>query len=164
MEELYKEGRIRAIGVCNFEADRPVDLILNNEIVPAVDQVEVYPFFQQKPLMETAKEYGVRIEAWGPFAEGKFGIFQNEVLSGIAAKHGRTVGQVVLRWHMQRGIVTIPKSVHKNRIVENFSIWDFQLDQEDMEAIAAMDTGKNDIINHHDVGIVKALNGAKIHE
>lgn len=164
MEELYKEGRIRAIGVCNFEADRLVDLILNNEVVPAINQIEVHPFFQQKPMMEIAKEYEVQIEAWGPFAEGKFGIFRNEILSGIAAKHGKTVGQVILKWHMQRGIVTIPKSVHKNRIEENMDIWNFTLDDEDMKKIAAMDTGKSEIIDHHDVAIVKALNGAKIHD
>lgn len=164
MEELYKEGRICAIGVCNFEADRLVDLILNNEVVPAINQIEVHPFFQQKPMMEIAKEYEVQIEAWGPFAEGKFEIFRNEILSGIAAKHGKTVGQVILKWHMQRGIVTIPKSVHKNRIEENMDIWNFTLDDEDMKKIAAMDTGKSEIIDHHDVAIVKALNGAKIHD
>lgn len=164
MEELYKEGRVRAIGVCNFEADRLVDLILNNEVVPAINQIEVHPFFQQKPMMEIAKEYGIQIEAWAPFAEGKFGIFQNEILTGIARKHGKSVGQVILRWHMQQGIVTIPKSVHKNRIEENMNIWDFELDNEDMAAIAAMDTGKSEIIDHHDVNIVKVLNGAKIHD
>lgn len=163
MEDLYKEGAVRAIGVCNFAADRLVDLIINNEIVPAVDQVEIHPFFQEKVLMENAKEYDVQLEAWAPFAEGKYGIFTNDVLNHIAEKHHRSVGQVILRWHMQRGVVAIPKSVHKNRIEENFGIWDFSLDEEDMNAIAALDTGKSDIIDHHDANIVKVLNKAKIH-
>lgn len=164
MEELYKEGVVRAIGVANFEPDRLVDLILNNEVVPAVDQIEMHPFYQQKTMMKVAKEYDVQLEAWAPFAEGKYNIFKNKVLTAIAKKHGKTVGQVILRWHMQRGIVTIPKSVHKSRMVENFDIWDFTLDEKDMADIASLDTGKSDIINHHDVNIVKLLNNAKIHD
>ncbi len=164
LEELYKEGSIRAIGVCNFEPDRLLDLILNSEIKPAINQVEIHPFFQQKELKALAKEYDVQLEAWGPFAEGKYGIFTNEVLSKIAKKHGKTVGQVVLRWHMQSGVVTIPKSVHKERMVENFNIWDFELDAEDMADIESLDTGHSEIINFHDIETIKFLVGAKIHD
>ncbi|MBU8690326.1 aldo/keto reductase [Priestia megaterium] len=164
MEELYKEGKIRAIGVSNFYPDRLVDLILNNEVVPAVNQVENHPFFQQKAAKKVMKEYGVQIQAWGPFAEGQNNIFQNELLSDIGAKYGKTVAQVILRWHIQRGVVTIPKSVHKERISENFNIWDFTLSDEDTAAITAMDSGKSEIIDHFTADTAKALNGWKIHE
>ncbi|MED4252494.1 aldo/keto reductase [Priestia megaterium] len=164
MEELYKEGKIRAIGVSNFYPDRLVDLILNNEVVPAVNQVENHPFFQQKAAKKVMEEYGVQIQAWGPFAEGQNNIFQNELLSDIGAKYGKTVAQVILRWHIQRGVVTIPKSVHKERIAENFNVWDFTLSDEDMAAITAMDSGKSEIIDHFTADTAKALNGWKIHE
>lgn len=164
MEELYEEGKIRAIGVSNFYPDRLVDLILNNEVVPAVNQVENHPFFQQKDAKKVMREYGVQIQAWGPFAEAKNNIFQNELLSGIGTKYGKTVAQVILRWHIQRGVVTIPKSVHKERISENFNIWDFTLSEEDMAAITAMDSGKSEIIDHFTADTAKALNEWKIHE
>jgi 2,5-diketo-D-gluconate reductase A len=143
MEELYKEGRIRAIGVCNFSDVRLVDLAEFNEVVPAINQVEVHPFCQQNTIKKTMDEYKVRMEAWGPLAEGQRDIFKNEVLSSIGRKYGKTIAQVILRWHVQRGVVAIPKSVHRERIVENYSIWDFKLSEEDMHAIAAMDTNQS---------------------
>ena len=164
MEELYKEGRIRAIGVSNFYPDRLVDLILNNEVVPAVNQVETHPFFQQKVAKNVMEEYGVQIQSWGPFAEGQKNIFQNEILAGIGAKYGKSIAQVILRWHIQRGVVSIPKSVHKERIVENFNVWDFALSDDDMAAIATMDIGKSEIIDHFTADTAKMLNGWKIHE
>jgi len=164
MEELYKEGRIRAIGVSNFYPDRLVDLILNNEVVPAVNQVETHPFFQQKVAKNVMEEYGVQIQSWGPFAEGQKNIFQNEILAGIGAKYGKSIAQVILRWHIQRGVVSIPKSVHKERIVENFNVWDFALSDDDMAAIATMDIGKSEIIDHFTANTAKMLNGWKIHE
>lgn len=148
MEELYKEGRIRAIGVSNFYPDRLVDLCVNAEIIPAVNQVECHPFFQQKDALKVMKEYGVQPEAWGPFAEGKNNFFQNPILAEIAAKYGKSVAQVALRWNVQRGVVVIPKSVHKERIQENFNIWDFELSDKDMETISDMDIGHSEIINH----------------
>jgi 2,5-diketo-D-gluconate reductase A len=143
MEELYKEGRIRAIGVCNFADVRLVDLAEFNEVVPAVNQVEVHPFCQQNTIKKTMDEYKVQMEAWGPLAEGQRDIFKNEVLSSIGRKYGKTIAQVILRWHAQRGVVAIPKSVHRERIIENYSIWDFKLSEEDMNAIAAMDTNQS---------------------
>ena len=143
MEELYKGGRIRAIGVCNFSDVRLADLAEFNEVVPAINQVEVHPFCQQNTLKKTMDEYKVQMEAWGPLAEGQRDVFKNEVLSSIGRKYRKTIAQVILRWHVQRGVVAIPKSVHKERIVENYSIWDFKLSEEDMNAIAAMDTNQS---------------------
>jgi 2,5-diketo-D-gluconate reductase A len=140
MEELYKEGRIRAIGVCNFADVRLADLAEFNEVIPAINQVEVHPFCQQNTIKKIMDEYKIQIEAWGPLAEGQRDIFKNDTLSSIGRKYGKTIAQVILRWHVQRGVVAIPKSVHKERIVENYSIWDFKLSDEDMSAIAAMDT------------------------
>ncbi|MBC2889278.1 aldo/keto reductase [Gordonibacter massiliensis (ex Traore et al. 2017)] len=163
MEELCEEGRIRAIGVSNFEPARLVDLVMNNKVVPAVNQVEHHPFFQQaaaKPLMA---ELGVQPEGWGPFAEGSQGIFANETLANVAAKHGKTVAQVILRWHMQDDVVAIPKSVHAERIEENFDVFDFELDAEDLAAIAALDQGKSSIVDHHDPAFAKMLNELKVH-
>lgn len=142
MEELNKEGRIRAIGVCNFSEVRLADLAEFNEVVPAINQVEVHPFCQQNTLKKTMDEYKVQMEAWGPLAEGQKNIFKNDVLSSIGRKYGKTIAQVILRWHIQRGVVAIPKSVHRERIVENYSIWDFILNEEDMNAITAMDTNQ----------------------
>lgn len=163
MEELYKEGRIRAIGVSNFYPDRLVDLCVNTEIIPAVNQVECHPFFQQKDALKVMKEYGVQPEAWGPFAEGKNNFFQNPILAEIAAKYGKSVAQVALRWNVQRGVVVIPKSVHKERIQENFNIWDFELSDKDMETISDMDIGHSEIINHFTADTAKWLNELKIH-
>jgi diketogulonate reductase-like aldo/keto reductase len=142
MEELYKSGRIRAIGISNFNMNRMVDLILNNEISPMVNQVEVNPFFHQVNAKKVMDEYQVQIEAWGPFAEGQKDFFNNSVLKQIGEKFGKSVAQVTLRWHVQRGVVAIPKSVHKERIELNFDIWDFKLSEEDMKAIASLDTGR----------------------
>lgn len=163
MEELYKEGRIRAIGVSNFYPDRLVDLCVNAEIIPAVNQVECHPFFQQKDALKVMKEYGVQLEAWGPFAEGKNNFFKNPILAEIAAKYGKSVAQVSLRWNVQRGVVVIPKSVHKERIQENFNIWDFELSDKDMEAIFDMDIGHSEIVNHFTADTAKWLNDLKIH-
>ena len=163
MEELYKEGRIRAIGVSNFYPDRLVDLCVNAEIIPAVNQVECHPFFQQKDALKVMKEYGVQLEAWGPFAEGKNNFFKNPILVEIAAKYGKSVAQVALRWNVQRGVVVIPKSVHKERIQENFNIWDFELSDKDMETISDMDIGHSEIVNHFTADTAKWLNDLKIH-
>lgn len=163
MEELYKEGRIRAIGVSNFYPDRLVDLCVNAEIIPAVNQVECHPFFQQKDALKVMKEYGVQLEAWGPFAEGKNNFFKNPILAEIASKYGKSVAQVALRWNVQRGVVVIPKSVHKERIQENFNIWDFELSDKDMETISDMDIGHSEIVNHFTADTAKWLNGLKIH-
>ena len=163
MEELYKAGKIRAIGVSNFASDRLVDLILYNEIVPAVNQVETHPFCQQVEVKKVMEEFKVQIESWGSLAQGKNDIFKNEILSAISDKFGKTVAQVILRWHIQRGVVAIPKSVHKERIVENYDVWNFQLSEEDMAAIQSLDTGKP-FIDHKSVSTVKRLNGIKIHE
>lgn len=164
MEELYAAGKIRAIGVCNFYPERLVDLCKNVKVIPAVNQVEVHPFFQQADAMAVMQEFGVQIEAWGPLAEGKHGIFTNETLTAIGQKYGKTVAQVVLRWHIQRGVVIIPKTVHKERMEENMNIWDFELTEEDMNIIAKMDIGHSEIINHFSPDTAKWLNDYKIHD
>lgn len=164
MEELYEAGKIRAIGVCNFYPERLTDLCLNAKIVPMVNQVELHPFFQQSAAIENMKALGVVPEAWGPLAEGKHGIFNNEKLAAIGAKYGKTVAQVVLRWNVQRGVVVIPKSVHKNRIEENLNIWDFALSDEDMNAINTFDLGHSEIIDHSLADTAKFLNSWKIHD
>lgn len=161
MEQLYKEGKIRAIGVSNFSPYHLVDLILNNQVVPAINQVETNPFSQQADAKKVMEEYGVQIESWGPFAQGQKNIYQNELLTGIGAKYNKTVAQVILRWHIQRGVVAIPKSVRKERLVENFSVWDFALSEEDMLAIATMETGTADLFT---ADAAKMIHGWKIHE
>lgn len=163
MEELYKEGKIRAIGVSNFTSDRLVDLILNNEIVPTVNQVETHPFYQQTEAKKVMEEYKVQIESWGPLAQGKNNIFENKTLLNIANKYGKTVAQVILRWHVQRNVVVIPKSTHKERIKENYDIMDFQLSEEDMATIRSMDTGEP-FLDPKSLELVKRLNGNKIHD
>ena len=162
MTELYKEGKIKAIGVSNFYPDRLVDFIMNNEVVPAVNQVETHPFNQQVKANEIMKEYGVQIESWGPFAEGKNGIFANEIFSEIGKKYNKSVAQVVLRWLIQRNVVAIPKSTKKDRIEENFNVFDFELSVEDMNKIAELDKKESLFLNHDDVEIVKWLNGRKL--
>lgn len=164
MEELYKEGKIRAIGVCNFYPERLADLCVNAEIAPMVNQVELHPFFQQTDALKNMEEFKVQPEAWGPFAEGKFNIFSNETLSAIAQKYGKSVAQVALRWNTQRGVVVIPKSVHKERMEENLDIWDFTLSDEDMKAISLLDKGHSEIIDHSAAETAKWLNGWKIHD
>lgn len=164
MEELYEAGKIRAIGVSNFYPDRLVDLCMNAKVMPAVDQVECHPFFQQKEAMEVMKEFDVQIEAWGPFAEGQKDIFNQELLKEIANKYNKTTAQVMLRWNIQRGVVVIPKSVHQARIQENMNIWDFELTQEDLDVIATLDVGHSEIIDHFTGETAKYLNSHKIHE
>jgi len=161
IEELYREGRIRAIGVSNFHPDRVMDFIVQQEVLPAVNQIETHPFHQQVEAEKFLQENNIQIESWGPFAEGKNNIFHNEVLSSIAAKHGKSVAQVILRWLTQRGIVVIPKSVRKERMAENFDIFGFDLDASDMQAIAALDTGQSLFFDHRDPAMVKFLSEAR---
>lgn len=163
MEELYKEGRIRAVGVCNFYPHVLADLCETVEVIPAVNQVELHPFFSQEDALKLMKEYGVVPEAWGPFAEGKHGIFTHPVLTAIGAKYGKSAAQVALRWNVQRGVVVIPKSTHKERIVQNMDVWDFALSDGDMAEIANLDLGHSEIVNHYDPAFVKMLHGMKIH-
>jgi len=161
MEKLYREGRIRAIGVSNFQPDRLMDLIVHHQVVPAVNQIETHPFNQQIETQKFLQENNVQIESWGPFAEGKHNIFQNEMLRFIAGKYQKTVAQVILRWLTQRGVVAIPKSVRLERIVENLTIFDFDLSPEDMAAIATLDTKTSSFFDHRDPAIVKALGEAQ---
>lgn len=164
MEEAYKEGKLRAIGVCNFYPARLADFCETVEVKPAVNQVELHPFFQQENALELMKEYGVVPEAWGPFAEGNHGIFTHPVLTKIGEKYGRSAAQVALRWNVQRGVVVIPKSVHKDRMEQNMNIWDFQLSEEDMAEIAKLDLGHSEIVNHDDPGFAKMLHSMNIHD
>lgn len=164
MEEAYKAGKLRAIGVCNFYPNRLADLCETVEVMPAVNQVELHPFFQQENALALMKEYGVRPEAWGPFAEGNHGIFTHPVLTEIGKKYGKSAAQVALRWNVQRGVVVIQKSVHKERMEQNIDIWDFALSDEDMAQIAQMDIGHSEIVDHSDPGFVKMLHSMKIHE
>ncbi|PEJ52240.1 2,5-diketo-D-gluconic acid reductase [Bacillus sp. AFS002410] len=162
MEELYSEGKIKAIGVSNFHPDRLIDLIIHNEVVPAVNQVETHVFNQQIDSAKFMVENNVQIESWGPFAEGKNNMFQNEVLASIAGKHNKSVAQIILRWLTQRGVVAIPKSVRKERIIENFNIFDFELNQEDMGEIAALDTKESLFFSHRDPEMVKWIGNRKL--
>jgi Aldo/keto reductases, related to diketogulonate reductase len=157
MEELYKEGVIRAIGVCSFYPDRLVDLIAFNEITPAVNQVEVNAFFQREADQKLMQEKGVQMESWAPFAEGRNNLFQNETLQTIGAKYNKSVAQVILRWQTQRGIVCIPKSVKKERMEQNFNIFDFSLSVEDMAEIAKLDTGTSSFFDHRNPAAVERL-------
>lgn len=163
MEEAYKTGKLRAIGVCNFYPNRLTDLCETVEVMPAVNQVELHPFFQQENALAVMKEYGVTPEAWGPFAEGNHGIFTHPVLTEIGRKYGKSAAQVALRWNVQRGVVVIPKSVHKDRMEQNLDIWDFMLSEEDMKKIAALDLRHSEIVDHSDPNFVKMLHGMKIH-
>jgi len=162
MEELCREGRVRAIGVSNFPPDRVMDLILHNEVVPAVNQIETHPFNQQIETQKFLQENNVQIESWGPFAEGKHNIFQNELLLSIARKYGKTVAQVILHWLTQRDVVVIPKSVRKERIVENFNIFDFELSADDMDAIKTLDMKVSSFFDHRDPAMVKWLGTRKL--
>ena len=162
MQDLYKEGRVRAIGVSNFQPDRLIDLIIHNEIVPAVNQVETHPFHQQIETQKFLQENHVQIESWGPFAEGKNNIFRNALLVSIGAKYNKSVAQVILRWLIQRGIVAIPKSVRKERMKENFNVFDFELSAEDMEAIKTLDTRASSFFDHRDPAMVKWLGERKL--
>lgn len=162
LEELYKAGKARAIGVSNFQPDRVMDIIMFNEIVPAVNQVETHPFNQQIDNQKFLVENNVQIESWGPFAEGKNNLFQNELLGSIAIRYNKSIAQVVLRWLTQRDIVVIPKSVRKERIIENFNIFDFELSAEDMEAIVSLDTKTSLFFNHRDPEIIKWMGSLKL--
>jgi 2,5-diketo-D-gluconate reductase A len=162
LEELYKAGKARAIGVSNFQPDRVMDIIMFNEIVPAVNQVETHPFNQQIDNQKFLVENNVQIESWGPFAEGKNNLFQNELLGSIAMRYNKSIAQVVLRWLTQRDIVVIPKSVRKERIIENFNIFDFELSAEDMEAIVSLDTKTSLFFNHRDPEIIKWMGSLKL--
>lgn len=162
MEDAYRSGKLRAIGVSNFQPDRLMDIVAFNEIPPAVNQVEVNPFQQQLESAAFMKEIGVQAEAWAPFAEGRNGLFQNEALQAIATRHGKTVGQVVLRWLTQRGIVSLAKSVRKERMAENIAIFDFELDETDMARIQALDTNTSSFFSHRDPAIVKWMSERKL--
>jgi 2,5-diketo-D-gluconate reductase A len=163
MEELHLAGTIRAIGVSNFYPDRIVDFVLHNKTTPAVNQIETHPFHQQIDAQKVLQENNVQIEAWGPFAEGKNNLFQNEILRTVAVKHGKSVAQVVLRWLTQRGVVAIPKSVRKERMAENLNIFDFELDTEDNKAIATLDQKTSSFFDHRDPEKVKWLGTRKLH-
>ncbi|MFD6275127.1 aldo/keto reductase [Streptomyces sp. NPDC060209] len=157
MESLHREGLVRAIGVSNFHTDRLVDLIDHNEVTPAVNQIETHPFHQRTADQELMRERGVQIESWGPFAEGRNNLFTHPVLTGIAAAHGKSVAQVVLRWLIQRNVVVIPKSVRAERMAENFQVFDFELTDDQMAAVVALDTGASQFFDHRDPAIVSRL-------
>jgi diketogulonate reductase-like aldo/keto reductase len=164
MEELYKKGILRAIGVCNFYPHVLVDFCQTVEVIPAVNQVELHPFFQQQNALAVMKEYGVQPEAWGPFAEGNHGIFTHPVLTKIGKKYGKTAAQVALRWNIQRGVVVIPKSVHKQRMEQNINIWDFTLSEDDIKEISKLNIDHSEIVNHYDANFVKMIHNLKIHK
>ena len=162
MQELYKEKKARAIGVSNFHPDRLIDLIIHNEIVPAVNQIETHPFHQQIETQQFLLENNVQIESWGPFAEGKNNLFHNELLLSLGKKYNKTIAQVVIRWLTQRGVVAIPKSVRKERMEENFNSLDFELSNEDMEVIKTLDTKASSFFDHRDPAMVKWLGERKL--
>jgi len=161
MQELYREGKVRAIGVSNFHPDRLIDLIIHHEIVPAVNQIETHPFHQQIETQKFLNENNVQIESWGPFAEGKNNIFHNELLLSIAHRCNKSVAQVILRWLIQRGVIAIPKSVHKKRMEENFNVFDFDLTDHDMQSITTLDTKASSFFDHRDPAMVKWLGERK---
>lgn len=162
MQELYQEGKVKAIGVSNFHPDRVIDLVANTGFTPAVNQIETHPFHQQNETQKFLQENNIQIESWGPFAEGKNDIFQNEILTAIAQKYNKSTAQVILRWLTQRGVVAIPKSVRKERMAENFNIFDFELSNEDMTAIQALDTNSSLFFDHRDPNMVKWLSERKL--
>lgn len=163
LEDLYTEGKIRAIGVSNFYPHVLTDLCLHCRVIPAVNQVELHPFFQQEGALRTMRELGVVPEAWGPLGAGMQGIFDDPLITEIAAKHGKTSAQVILRWNMQRGVVVIPKSVHRERIAENWNVWDFSLDADDMERIGGLDKGHSELVDHFDPEFVRRVHSLQIH-
>ena len=163
MERLYREGGVRAIGVSNFTPERLVDLCMNQEIKPVVNQIEVHPFFQQNTALRVMEDYGVVPQAWGPFSEAQKDIFHHKTLAKIAGRHGKTTAQVILRWHLQRNIPAIPKTVHRERMIENLNVFDFELTAKEMESIAGMDIGHSEIIDHHCFSTARQLNSVKIH-
>ncbi|MFQ8600982.1 MAG: aldo/keto reductase, partial [Oscillospiraceae bacterium] len=155
LEELYEERKLRAIGVSNFYPDRLVDIASFARICPMVNQVETHPYNQQKKAKEYMDKYGVQIEAWAPFGEGRGGLFENGILKTIGEKYGKTAAQVMLRWHLQRGVVVIPKSIHRERMEENYNVFDFTLSDEDMASIAAMDKEESSFFSHYDPSTVE---------
>lgn len=157
MEKLYQEGRIRAIGLSNFQPDRIVDLMNHTDILPAVNQVETHPFQQQIANQQFLKEQEIQIESWGPFAEGKNGMFENPMLMSIAQAHNKSIAQIILRWLIQRGIVAIPKTIQKSRMLENFQVFDFHLTDGEMEMVKTLDTQKSSFFDHRDPAMVKWL-------
>lgn len=161
MEALNREGRIRAIGISNFHPDRVMDLMVHNEVAPAVNQIETHPFNQQIETQKFLKENKIQIESWGPFAEGKNDLFHNALLTSLADKYQKSVAQIVLRWLTERGVVAIPKSVHKERIEQNFNVFDFQLSSDDMAAIATLDMKTSSFFDHRDPVVAKRLGEAK---
>jgi len=162
MQDLYKEGKVRAIGVSNFHPDRLIDLIIHNEIIPAVNQIETHPFHQQIETQNFLKENNIQIESWGPFAEGKNNIFHNELLLSIGKKYNKSIAQVILRWLTQREVVAIPKSVRKERMEENFNIFDFKLSEDDMNQIKKLDSKASLFFDHRDPAMVKWLGERKL--
>lgn len=162
MQEALKAGKVRAIGVSNFHPDRLMDMMVQNEVVPAVNQIEVNPFLQQEDSVEFMRENGVQPEAWAPFAEGRNNLFGNATLTDIARKHGRSVGQVVLRWVVQRGIVALAKSVRRERMEENLRVFDFALDDSDMARIASLETGESSFFSHRDPAMVKSISERRL--
>lgn len=162
MEELHQQGKIRAIGVSNFQPDRIIDLMVHNKITPAVNQIEVNPFQQQTNIQKFLQDNKVQVEAWAPFAEGKNNIFQNELLLSVAAKYNKTIAQVILRWLVQRGVIALAKSVRKERIMENINVFDFDLSAEDMISITALDTKTSSFFDHRDPKMVKWLGERKL--
>jgi diketogulonate reductase-like aldo/keto reductase len=162
MEELYQQGKVRAIGVSNFQPDRIMDLMVNNKITPAVNQIEVNPFHQQIETQMFLQDNSVQVEAWAPFAEGKNNIFQNEVLLTIAAKHKKSVAQLIVRWLLQRGIIVLAKTTRKERMIENFSVFDFELSQEDMAALTTLDTKTSSFFDHRNPEMVKWLGAREL--
>jgi 2,5-diketo-D-gluconate reductase A len=162
MEELYKAGKIRAIGVSNFYNDRLMDLIVHNEIVPAINQVETHPFYQQEEAQKFMKENNVQIESWGPLAEGRNNIFNNEILKSIGEKYNKSVAQVILRWLTQRGVIVIPKTVNKERMEENLNVFDFDLSTQDMETIKTLDDSTGSMFDFRDPATVKWFGEYKI--
>ena len=163
MERLYQEGAIRAIGVSNFTPERLVDLCMNQEIRPMVNQIEIHPFYQQNTALRVMEDYGVTPQAWGPFSEGQCNIFHHKTLAKMAEKHGKTTAQLILRWHLQRKIPVIPKTVHQERMIENLDVFDFELSEKELESIAGMDIGHSEIIDHHSFCTARQLNSVKIH-
>lgn len=163
MERLYREGTVRAIGVSNFSPERLVDLCMNHEIKPMVNQIEIHPFYQQGEAIKVMRDYGVIPQAWGPFSEAQKDIFHHNTLGKIAKKHGKTTAQVILRWHYQRGVSAIPKTVHNDHMEENLDIFDFVLTDREMESITAMDIGHSEIIDHRCYCTARQLNSVKIH-
>ena len=162
MQDLHREGRIRAIGVSNFAADRLVDLVLNNEVTPAVNQIETNPFHQNVDYQALLHSEGVQLESWGPFAEGRNDLFSNPILTAIGEPHGKSVAQVVLRWLIQRDVVVIPKTVSPERMAQNLDVFDFALTDDDMAAIAGLDTGSTQFFDHHDPEWVRRLSGRRL--